>query len=331
MRIPTSVIVMSLVTAVPFGLGVRDTLKHKDAISSDDDFGDSLDFGSKRSARESRAELEQYEAEMRREAQEREDKAKERIAKLDQLFGAKPAQMGRLFDGIVLGAGAGSFQPEDVRLRIENASRDGMMYVTFDADGKALNGVDVKLTSDYESGDLCEKLDDKLSAAWGKSTNGAWLDAATHQRASLEQDECTLRFDQYAEPAAWVAQLPLSVVGMPAEKLADQIGGAGEYEGDDLQWHVPGIGYGKSAAKIRTYAANGKIVGFIVTVDTDFDSMLAVRDALSTKLKAQPKLVDGGDDYGSYKTYEWKRKVPVVLATNETKGFSIVVGKTTWD
>src|SRR5690348_1005184 len=101
MRIPTSVIVMSVVTAVPFGLGIRDTLDKKDS-HADDELG-VLDFSGKRSARERERALEEYQAEMQREAAEREARAKAKLAKLDELYGAKPAQMGALLDGITLG------------------------------------------------------------------------------------------------------------------------------------------------------------------------------------------------------------------------------------
>src|SRR5215203_3160200 len=152
MRIPPSVIVMSVVTAVPFGLGVRDTLKHKDVTA---DEYDGLDFGAKRSERERVRELEEYEAEARREQLEREAKAKERIAQLDMLIGTKPAQMGALFDGVTLGAGAGSFQPENVRVRIENAEQDGFITVQFDADAKSLLGVDILVANDDDTNDTC--------------------------------------------------------------------------------------------------------------------------------------------------------------------------------
>src|SRR5688572_13929492 len=129
MRIPPSVIVMSLVTAVPFGLAIRDTLNEKDARAAGglDDYGD--DDGYK--GRERSAELAEYEAEMAREAAEREARSKERLTQLDQLYGAKAASMGTLLDGIELGAGAGSFQPEHVRRRIEHVTRDGFISVYF--------------------------------------------------------------------------------------------------------------------------------------------------------------------------------------------------------
>jgi hypothetical protein len=325
MRIPPSVIVMSVVTAIPFGLGVRDTLKHKDVSAEE---YDDLDFGDRRSARERRAELEEYEAERRREQLEREAKSEARIAQLDQLIGDKPAQMGSLFDGIVLGAGAGAFQPEDVRRRIERATRDGFMDVQFDADVKSLNGVEVLVSSDYDTVSACEKLDEKLTEKWGRSTNHAWIDPTTHQRASFDDDECTLRFDRYVDPADWVAQLPLTLVGTSVEKLKQTLDGNYDDSGDPahIYWTAPGTGYGRGVTKYDAFFHNGKIRTVQATVDADFDSTLAVRDALSAKLKAQPKT--DGDDY--YQVYTWKRRVPVELETSDRNVFTVSIGNL-WD
>jgi hypothetical protein len=317
MRIPPSVIVMSVVTAIPFGLGVRDTLGHKD-VSADQ--YDDLDFGAKRSSRE----LAEYEAEARREAIEREEKSKERIARLDQLFRAQPAQMGTLFDGVILGAGAGSFQPEDVRRRIEHATRDGFISVEFDADAKALNGIDITVGNDYESTDACSELEKKLDAKWGSSTNHAWLDPSIRQRASFDSEGCKLRFERYLEPTDWVAALPITAVGMSVEKLKQTLG---DYDdsGDPahIYWNGPGTGYGHGPTRYDAYFAGGKIRSVQATADADFDSTLAVREAISAKLKAQPK--SEGDDY--YQVYSWKKRVPVELETSDRNRFTVTIGQ----
>ncbi len=329
MRIPTSVFVMSVVTAVPFGLGIRDTLKSKDV--SAEEYGDDIDFGGGRDRAARERALAEYEAEARREQAEREAKAAQRIATLDQLVGEKPAQMGALFEGIALGAGAGSFQPEHVRRRIENVTRDGFISVQFDADAKSLNAIDVILNADYETSDACEKLDDKLTAKWGSPTNRAWLDPSTHQRATFDDDTCKLRFERYVEPADWVAQLPLTAIGMSAEKFGD-VTLAGNYEddGEHLFWTTPGVGYGNAATRFDAFVKNGKIVGFQATSQSDFDSTLAIRDAISAKLKAQPKMT--GDDYDdSISIYEWKKRVPVSLETLDGSRFTLRVGANPWD
>jgi hypothetical protein len=322
MRIPPSVIVMSLVTAVPFGLGVRDALKHGGA-SVEDAFGDSLDF---RARRDREAPERAYEAEMRAAQMEREARAKQRIARLDQLYGAKPAAMGTLLDGIQLGADAGSFQPEHVRQRIANASRDGLISVSYDVDATALNAVNVAITSDYDAGDVCDKLDDKLKAAWGKSTNGVWLDPAAHQRATLDLDSCTLRFDRYLEPSDWAAQLPLAVVGTNAEKFADTLGGSAEIDDDHIAWSLPGLRYGKTPTKLEAFVDKGQITAIKATVDSDYDAMLAVRDAISATLKTQPKQLGEGTAF-----LVWKRKPEVVLQDFGHGSFSVLVGKVLWE
>jgi hypothetical protein len=316
---------MSVVTAVPFGLGVRDTLKHKD-VSADE--YDGLDFGAGRSERERTRALEEYEAEARREQLARETKTKERLERLDQLFGDKPAQMGPLFDGITLGAGAGAFQPENVRRRIESATSDGTMYVQFDADAKALNALNITIDNDYDTGNACEALEDKLSAKWGAAANHAWLDSATHQRASFDSDTCILRFERYVDPTDWVAALPLNLVGTSVDKLKQTLDGNYDDSGDPahIYWSGPGIGYGKGPTSYDAFFVNGKIKSVQATADSDFDSTLAARDAITAKLKGQPKTT--GDDY--YQVYSWNKRVPVELETSDRNRFTVSIGKL-WD
>jgi hypothetical protein len=321
MRIPPSVIVMSLLTAVPFGLGIRETLAKKDA-PAEDRYDSDLGFGSRRSSRESRRALEEYEAELAREAKEREARKLERMTQLDQVFGPKPAMMGSLLDGIAIGTGAGSFQPENVRRRIERASRDGFINVSFDADAASLNAVTVAVNTDYETSDACDQLEEKLEAAWGASTGGSWLDAATHQRATFDSATCELRFDRYLDAAEWVGALPIQLVGSHVDKLTAQLGGTVEDAGDDfVVWHMPGLRYGKTATKLEAYVLREKIVGFKVVFDSDFDSMLGVRDALSAKLKSQPRR---DDDTGAW---TWKSRLPVSLEELDTHRFALTVGK----
>lgn len=325
MRIPPSVIVMSVLTAVPFGLGIRDTLAHKD-VSAEDEYGDALDFTGKRSARERRAELAAYEADLAREALEREMRAKERLAKLDQLYGAKVASMGPFLDGLALGADAGSFQPEHVRARIERATRDGFLNVGFGVDATTLNAVNVYVTTDFdETSDPCQMLSEKLTDAWGHATNGTWLDPQTHQRATLDPEPCRLTFDRYLEPADWVAQLPLAAIGGNAERFAEQLGPNANVEDDRVFWTMSGIGYAERDTKLEAYIENNRIVGFTATVASDFDSTMAVRDALAATLEAQPKR---DEDTGRW---TWKRRVPVSLEQQQTNLFTVRAGKMPWD
>jgi hypothetical protein len=332
MRIPTSVLVMSVVTAVPFGLGIRDQLTKKEV--SADEFDDGIDFGGGRSARERERELAEYEAELRREEAEREKAAQERLERLDQVYGERAATMGTLLEGISLGAGAGAFQPENVRRRIEHATKDNFFSVMFDADTRSLNAVIVTVSDDYDYGNACDKFPERLARAWGSSPTMVWQDVATHQRASYDTDSCQLRFERYIEPAEWVAQLPLNGIGMSLDKFIDQLppGSVSDSDETGVYWVMPGIGFGKGDTRLEAYTVKNKIVGLKATVATDFNATLAVREALSAKLKAQPKkTTDEEVEYDGYNVWEWKRRVPVTLDQFDTDRFSVLVGKMPWD
>jgi hypothetical protein len=331
MRIPPSVIVMSLLTLTPFGLAVRDTLSKKHAAHDVDEWGDA-------SSRQDHDALAEYEAERAAEAEARAVKRKETVAKLDQLYGANKASMGSLLEGITLGADAGAFQPEATRARIERESEDGTIAVSFDADEKRLHAVTVSLAGrEYDSTldtmtTLCDPLHDKLVAAWGRPSLGStWLDEATHQRATLDSEACTLTFSQYLTADAWIATLPIDSLGKPAEKYLATYAEVNriafeEYAEDYVYWLGTGLGTGDEATKYTVGVdVRGKVSGLRVTADSDFDSFVTVRDALSAALKAQPHL---DDDTGAY---VWAKKPAVSLAQGDDNRITLVVGKDPWE
>jgi hypothetical protein len=334
MRIPPSVIVMSLLTAAPFGMAIRDTLTKKPPVEELDQWGE---YDSRHNARQDRAALAEYEAEMARDAEAKAEKRKEQVAKLDQLYGSSAASMGALLDGIKLGADASSFQPEAARARIERASEDGTLSVSFDADEKSLHGVVVTLDGrEYDATEgtmttLCDPLHDKLVAAWGRPSLGStWLDEANHQRATLDRDACTLTFSRYLTATEWIATVPVDGVGKNAEKyLATYAATNGtafeEYADDYASWTGTALGTGDKASKYTVGITRGKITGLRVTADTDFDSFVTVRDALAAKLKSQPKL---DDDTGAW---VWKKNPAVSIVQDDNNRITLVVGRDPWE
>lgn len=332
MRIPPSVIVMSLLTAAPFGMAICDTLTKKQPAEEVDEWGD---YGA-RSARQDREALAEYEAERAREAEARAETRTLKIAKLDQIYGPRKASMGFLLHGITLGADASSFQPEATRARIERESEDGTFAVSFDADEKRLHGVTVSLDGrDYDAEldtmtTLCDPLHEKLVAAWGRPSLGStWLDDTTHQRATLDRDACALTFSQYLPADAWIATLPIDGVGKPAEKYlatyAETNGTAfEEYADDYAAWAGTGLGTGDAPTKFTVGIARGKISGLRITADSDFDSFVTVRDALAAKVKSQPRLDDN--------TGAWVWKKPAMsIAQDDNNRITLLVGKDPWE
>ncbi len=328
MRIPRSVIVMGLVTAVPFGLGIRDTLTKKPAAAEKE--WDGLgSFAEGKSRAERERELAAYEEEMRREAAEREERSKARLAKLDELYGSQPASMGVALDGLELGGAANP--PGHVQRRIDEVNRDGLAWISLDGT-TTLDAVQVVIHDDYETTDACDKLNEALLAAWGHSVNGVWLDTAKHQRATLTNDDsCELRFERYLEPIDFVAELPLSAIGKQADAFAQQLGEAADYDGDRIYRQLPGVGAAKARTRIEIFTERGRIAGFTATSGADFDSLTAIRDALSARLKAKPTQ-SSDEENADAAVWEWKNgRTPVSLVQTGVDTFSMTVGKLPWD
>jgi len=300
MRIPTSVIVMSLLTAAPFAMAVRDTVNGKDepALDADDDWGEE----SISSERE-RELLAEYEAERARELEERERQKRENVARLDKLFDASVvAQMGPLLDGVMLGGASSDAAADALAERFEREMPDGFATVELGRDIKRVQSVTVTVDHDrsYDSAygvvdDLCQTFKDKLVAAWGPSTNSVWANPGTYTRASLARDTCSLTFEQVLSADEWVKTVAFDALGKPAEKYLEKYQAASdvifeEYDDDLARWFVPGVGFSRGATEHQVFIENNKIVGARSLVDTDFDSIVAIRDAISAKLNSSAAL-----------------------------------------
>jgi hypothetical protein len=333
MRIPTSVIVMSLLTAAPFGLAIRDTLtKKQQPAFAEDEWGD---YG--RDHRSDSKALAEYEAEMQREADARAEKRKKQVEKLDQLYGQTKASMGTLLDGVFLGADAGNFQPEATRQRIEKETESGFLDVSFDADAKALRSVTIALSArDYDPDlgevvNLCEPLHDKLVTAWGPSMSGTWLDEVRHVRATLDTDSCTLTWDQYLPVDEWLRAVTAVQIGKPAEKTLQAYSETAgiafdDYNDETVRWYLPGLGAATGATEVTAMIQKGKIVGVRAIVEADFDSLVAIRDGLSTLAKAQPTRNEDDEE-----NWYWKKKAMRLTQYEGSDRVFLLVGKDPWE
>ena len=271
---------MSLVTAVPFGLAIRDTVRHPSANE------DALDFdGSHARARALAAEQARWEAEERA-AQARHEAA--RAKAIHALYGAAPASLGSVFDGIHLGAPSTEFQPDAARRAIQALESESGIEVAFDTDFAQLRGITVDL------GDTCDDLATQLRAAWGASPWATWR-APDGQRAHLDTDACSLTFDRSVDAAAWVdldktAVVPLALVGRPASDLDGHV--ADDSDDTGMSWRGPGLGMGNGGTEVQVDVENAKIVAVSAEVDADPGTIQAVQDRLTTLLHGAPA-VDG--------------------------------------
>ncbi len=314
MRIPPSVIVMSLLCAVPFGLAIRDAHRDKHASAHDDDELD--DFDSSRS----RAEMER---EAMREAEEQEREARQKLERgrlAKQLVGSEPASLGSLFEGVQLGAPAGEFQPDSVRSAI--ASHSETLNVDWDVGASRLDGVTVTLL-----GDDCEPLVEAVGA-WGTGKDGRWENAATHQRAEFDRVACSVQFERYVDVDAWLdrkdtAIVPLAAIGQPAQKLYDRVQPllSSDLETDDsFSWRDTGLAGAVGKTTLTAYKKNGKITGLSVVFHTDGPGTDAVEARLTKLLGAKPVQPSGDDELGAI---NWKGRLPVTLTTGDVSSLTI--------
>lgn len=322
MRIPPSVIVMSLVTAVPFGLAIRDWSRGSDKLGGrhhgppdgDDDLEADDDYSEAQNMR-MRMEMEQEEARDRARAAERQaeeaklDRLRAQVA--SQMIGAEPGTMGDLFAGVKLGASSSDFQPESVRAAIADAGE--VLVVSWDLDSTHLNG----LTARLKVGDAgCLPLSRALGA-WGAGNNNTWENSKLHQRAVLDSDACTLSFEKYVDLDKWLAHgdqsvVPLDIIGQPVGKLRTRIGERMDSEDETaLRWHDLGVAGATSTTNLTAEIKNGKIAAVMVDMaNIDGPTSEAIEARLTKLLGKKPTQNED--------TLEqtWKARVPVTLASD---------------
>lgn len=299
MRLPPSVVAMSLITAVPFGLAIRDTIRHPSANQ------DALDFdGSRARAREEAAAQERWD-EAQRAAEAEHDAARARA--IHRLYGAAPASLGSVFDGIHLGADSTDFQPESARKAIQALQEDSGIEINFVADTVRLESIAVDL------GDSCDDLANQLRAAWGVSPAETWL-GPDGQRARLDSDACTLTFDRAVDAAAWLdrsatAIVPLAELGKPASDLDSRP--VDDSDDTGVTWHDRGVGLGVGGTQLSAEVTKGKITAITAEVEADPASIEAIEDRLTALLHGTPATDDQG-------VQSWKGPPAVSLEVDGT-------------
>ena len=299
MRIPASVIVMSMVTAVPFALAVRDTMKpHEKTVDEMTD-----------EEREAH-----FEAEMQKEAQE---DAKREAAKsaarekvFQSFFGAKPAQLGAFFGSVHLGMPA-----EDPAIdALPHGDYETTPYIDFE---RSATLDTIRIPGD----DHCDALNAAMIKAWGDSQDGVYLDTANHTRAKY--GDCTVTFDRYVEVNEWIdkketAPVSLSLVGKSVDKVRELVPHIDQDDGEIMMWSEPGIGRGTGPTHVTASIENNKVTHVTINVMTDAPTADAVRARLVGILGKGTASPDDPD------VIEWKGKGAYAYAAETV---SIDLGK----
>lgn len=314
MRIPVSLIVMPILTAAPFALAIRDTVKEKKPADEALSYGG--DYSSERDRRRDREQLAAYEAEREAERALEVAKRKKQLGELDGIFGTEKASLGVKFDNIALG----SARTAALENKIALLQRDGFITPAFEGESETVEYLHVEIDStmpvSYDLEEPCAVLREKLVTAWGPSGNGTWLNPTTMQRATLAMEPCSLRFDRALTVDNWVGKLPLDVLGKSEVKGVSAVS-----DQDTIVWNFSGVGYSGAPTNASAYKTDDKITAIYISTETDFDTLVEIRDALSKKLKAEPTRDEDG-------AWVWKKKPFITLSQGyDNNRITLQIGK----
>lgn len=307
MRIPRSVIVMSLVTAVPFGLAVRATLHERTRAAEMDE---------ELAALEHQRELErQAFDEAERASTAAAEKARiERAHVIETMVGAQPAMPGELFAGLELGA---VLDPAP----LSRFEANGTLQPRHELDAKGrLSAFSIAVGNPFP-GD-CDTLRERLDATWGHSRDAVWIDPALHRRASVSGSDCRLRFDTYLPLADWLAAIPYDLVGKPKtayDKLLGIFANADQIT--PPPYVMPGLDGGTDSTAIEPVIDGDRIIGLSISTTASDEVLAALPDALTARLHSKPTHDPDTD------VYLWSRKPPVTLVLIGEKTLRLTVGE----
>jgi len=303
-------IVMGVITAIPFGLAIRQTL-HKGA-DADRELEESLDPSLKYEREEALREARYATERAEREAEEAKEKLATRTAQR-AVFGTAPATLGTLFDGVALGTAANDERTAQIR----DAAVDHHIRIDFEHDLKIVVGVAVDLGG-YEH--ECAGFDEDLRAAWGPSTSGdadhgVWF--GNGQRAQLDVAHCKLFIERTVDAATWIGHgdtiVPLDFIGKPAKALAAKLGPTVDADETMMAWQQVGVGYGGSGMTTLTAEIeNGKIVAITAHANIDVGTRADIEDRLTKLFGAPKEYPESGADL------RWAGRPPVEVTTTPT-------------
>lgn len=274
MRVPPSMIVMGLLTAIPFGIAIKQTM-HK-SPDADRELEESIDpdLARERRSMERAAEYEkQYEAE--RQAQEVE-KAKAR-AQHKQLIGREPATLGPALSMFQWGK------------RSDDAPSIGGVTVTPTYAVNGLVSLSVRFFEDCNN--FATDIDTTWGAPVGDGLKETWAKDGVH--ATFDSGGCTLSFDKTATAEQWIAHgdaslVPIDWAGKSSNIIKAKLGDGVDADETQAQWFQAGVEGSSGATNVNAIIEGNRITSITAAVTADSATRAAITAQL-TKLFGAPK------------------------------------------
>ena len=308
MAVPTFTIVMGVLTCVPFGLAVRETVKGVEKpLTSEERFHlEMAKIEARRAEREAAREAE--------EAREEAALAAKHAQVIVTLHGPTAGTLGSAFAGVALGGPASAGNELDARLAPLRLAHELDLYAL--GDGVTLQSMFIKPTMHHdETSAFCTQLEESLTGAWGDAVTDRhdrqiWVNAELAQRAIFDDsDGCELKVEKYTPLARWFDRSPKSIVplwaiGQPTTRLVASLGARATVEDHEVTWSGLGIGAGVGSTNLRAVVKDGRISAIIASAETDGETQEEVVRHISAVLRSEPT--------ESY-SYVWKHRPRVEL------------------
>lgn len=275
MRVPPSMIVMGLLTAIPFGIAIKQTV-HK-TPQDDRDLEESMDPDLARE-RHQMERAAQYEIELQEEqrAQEKEKAKTRELHKM--LFGHEPASLGPALSAFAWGVAGG-----------EAPHMDGVVVTP-------TNGVHGLVSVSVRFYDDCTNFGTDLEKRWGASTGDDlkehWT-SADGVHATFDSTGCTLAFDKNAAVDAWIGHgdaslVPIDWVGKSSNIIKSKLGPSVDADETQAQWFQSGVESSTGATNVNAVIEGNRITSVTAAVTADSKTREAISGRL-TKLFGAPK------------------------------------------
>jgi hypothetical protein len=320
MPLPTSTIVFALVTCVPFGLAIRDTVTGKYQVPE-------IVLDEDRDSYEGEDEDEMFEEDRRALLEEQLRKSDLERTMLQNavngLIGEGDASLGTTFDGLILGTSPA--ENAEVESRLDELRYTNNLEVTLLRDGETVHSISIRPERANRQA-VCDALEQRLDEQWGDgeergTDRRVWLDEASQQRALFDRSGCELRFEKSSSLAQWLDRsesslVPMWAIGQPAQKLIDTLGDHASVTSFEIEWTVRGIGAGAGTTQITAEVRKNKVVSLFVSVETD--------PATQQRLVAHINELTGKDPQDD--ALVWKSNPPIEMHEGALQMF-LTIGK----
>jgi hypothetical protein len=258
MALHTSTIVMALITAVPFGLAIKDTAQGKTGYMASDEELDS-------------EALDRYGESAHREYEEREAKEKaELVASIEKLIPMSAA-------GVLRGYEVNTDTPISSELQDRLEMNAHAVFTPARKPDGTLKTMIISFPRYRGDTNVCSLVEERLEEAWGSpsrtysngNSRSHYAAIKPQQRVTYldpEGDErCSLVVEEYVNTSEYITKaetsaVPLWAIGKPAAKLVEKLGDDAFSDATQIRWNRPGVGLGFGETELYARIVKGKIV-----------------------------------------------------------------------